>query len=74
MTCRVYSKNKFEKLVHLVGFIIRIYHNAWSLERQKRCYTVLIGSYPCFWGIYCLHLCSQLLFSSAWFWRNTAIM
>jgi len=21
-----YSKNKFEKLVHLVGFIIRIYH------------------------------------------------
>jgi len=34
----------------------------------------LIGSYPCFWGIYCLHLCSQLLFSSAWFWRNTAIM
>jgi len=25
-----YSKNKFEKLVHLVGFIIRIYHNARS--------------------------------------------
>ena len=23
------SKNKFEKLVHLVGFIIRIYHDAW---------------------------------------------
>jgi len=29
-----YSKNKFEKLVHLVGFIIRIYHDARSLERQ----------------------------------------
>ena len=29
-----YSKNKFEKLVHLVGFIIRIYHDAWSPERQ----------------------------------------
>ena len=29
-----YSKNKFEKLVHLVGFIIRIYHNAWSSECQ----------------------------------------
>ena len=29
-----YSKNKFEKLVHLVGFIIRIYHNARSPERQ----------------------------------------
>jgi len=29
-----YSKNKFEKLVHLVGFIIRIYHDARSTERQ----------------------------------------
>jgi len=30
-----YSKNEFEKLVHLDGFIIRIYHDAWSLERQN---------------------------------------
>jgi len=29
-----YSKNKFEKLVHLVGCIIRIYHDARSPERQ----------------------------------------
>ena len=29
-----YSKNKFEKLVQLVGFIIRIYRDAWSTERQ----------------------------------------
>ena len=29
-----YSKNKFEKLVHLVTFIIRIYHDAQSPERQ----------------------------------------
>jgi len=29
-----YSKNKFEKLVHLVGFIIRIYHDARSPGRQ----------------------------------------
>ena len=29
-----YSKNKLEKLVHLVGFIIRIYHDARSPERQ----------------------------------------
>jgi len=29
-----YSKNKFEKLVHLVGFIIRIYHDARSSECQ----------------------------------------
>jgi len=29
-----YSKNKFEKLVHLVGVIIRIYHDARSPELQ----------------------------------------
>jgi len=29
-----YSKNKFEKLVHLVGFIIRTDHDARSPERQ----------------------------------------
>jgi len=29
-----YSKIKFEKLGHLVGFIMRIYHDAWSPELQ----------------------------------------
>jgi len=29
-----YSKNKSENLVHLVGFIIRIYHDARPPERQ----------------------------------------
>ena len=29
-----YSKNKFEKLVHLVGFIIRIYYDTRSRGRQ----------------------------------------
>ena len=29
-----YSKNKFEKFVHLVGFIIRIYHDARSPVHQ----------------------------------------
>jgi len=33
-TCRVLFQNKFEKLVHLVGFIIRIYHDARSPEHQ----------------------------------------
>jgi len=34
-TCRIfYFKNKFEKLVHLVGFIIRIYHDVRSPEHQ----------------------------------------
>jgi len=32
---KFYSKYKFEKLVHLVGSIIRIYHDARSPERQK---------------------------------------
>jgi len=35
MNVDFYSKNKFEKLVHLVGFIIRIYHDARSSEFQK---------------------------------------
>ena len=30
-----YSKNKFKKLVHLVGFIIRIYHGVRSSECQN---------------------------------------
>ena len=30
-----YSKNKFKKLVHLVGFSIRKYHDARSPERQR---------------------------------------
>ena len=38
MNCPKYvafcSKNKFEKLIHIVGFIIRIYHYARSPERQ----------------------------------------
>ena len=33
-TCRFSSKNKFEKLVHLVGFIIRIDYDARSPERH----------------------------------------
>jgi len=30
-----YSKNEFEKLEHLVGFIIRMYQDARSTEGQK---------------------------------------
>jgi len=35
-----YSTNKFEKLVHLVGFIIWIYHDARSHERHIRLFSV----------------------------------
>ena len=34
-----YSKNKFEKLVHLIGFIIRHYHDARSPEHQTLPHT-----------------------------------
>ena len=40
-TCRALFQNKFEKLVHLVGFIIRIYHDARSPETQI--HTILLG-------------------------------
>ena len=43
-----YSNNKFEKLVHLVGFIIRFYDDARSLEREMRhmiVSTFLTGRY-----------------------------
>ena len=43
-----FSKNKFEKLVHLVGFIIRIYHDAPSTERHTLLYTQNYG----WWKIY----------------------
>jgi len=32
---KFYSKNKIEKLVHLIGFIIIIYHEARSPENQN---------------------------------------
>ena len=35
-----YSKNKLARFVHLVGFIIRIYHDARSPERQIHCINV----------------------------------
>jgi len=44
-----YSKNKFEKLVHLIGFIIRIYHDARSPERQisKTRYSAVLSYSVC---------------------------
>jgi hypothetical protein len=29
-----YKKKKNEKLVHLIGFTIEIYHDAWPYKRQ----------------------------------------
>jgi len=55
-----YSKNKFEKLMYLVGFIIRIYHNARSprvklFPPHTVCWPTvifLLGSVPCHMHIY----------------------
>ena len=52
-TCTVSFQNRFEKLVHLVGFIMRICHDAWSHERKKKI---------CFWhviGHVCLHFLNK---------------
>jgi len=64
-----YSKNKLEKLVHLVGFITRIYHDAWSPERQccllsftdpttglRAFLTLILNCFLCY-----THLCPALL-------------
>ena len=45
-----YSKNKFEGLLHLVGFIIRIYHDARSPERQNISF----------------HCCSTTIYHTEW--------
>jgi len=37
-----YSKNKFEKLVRLVSFIIRMYHDARSYDCQKICMELFV--------------------------------
>ena len=47
-----YSKNKFEKLVLLVGFIIRLYHNARSSECQI---LLLINNY-CIQALCCVRI------------------
>ena len=40
-TCRILFQNKFERLVHRVGFVIIIYHDKRSPER----YTLRIGGF-----------------------------
>jgi len=39
-----YFKNEFEKLVHLVGFITRIYHDARSAESQGRVFLSVLST------------------------------
>ena len=62
-----YSKNKFEKLVHLVGFIIRIYHVARSAERQKSTYIGHILFFILFKQRNSLEAASLYCQAQAWF-------
>jgi len=48
-TCRVYSKNKLDELLHLVGFTIRIYSDARSPERQNVFLRWLYNWLLCCW-------------------------
>jgi len=41
-TCKVLFRNKFEQLIHLGGFIIRIYHDARPSERQIRTWWMFV--------------------------------
>ena len=56
-TCRVLFQNKFEKLVHLDGFIIRIYHDARSPERQSVQLYVFVVLFQRIWNHSLYGLC-----------------
>jgi len=58
-----YSKNKFEKLVHLVGFIIRMYHDARSAERQSEIKSLFVV-YTCYLYIRCIRLVTLCTYAS----------
>ena len=72
-----YSKNKFEKSVHLVGFIIRIFHDARSPERQNniinistslfynQCISCTMGSHSTWYALTVPHL-----WMPTWRWSN----
>ena len=42
----MHGQQNIKKIVHLVGFIIRIYHDARSSECQRRGFTVGVA-YDC---------------------------
>jgi hypothetical protein len=63
-TCRVSFQNKFDKLVHLFGFIIRGFHDARSHERK----IVSVCSHQNYvpHQVQCFHCMSSLLHSREW--------
>ena len=68
-----YSKNKFEKLVHLVGFIIRNYHDARSAEHQKTsslCIKKPTIEWDRIWALICL----ILIILRDMLWHTTGIV
>jgi len=63
-----YTKNKFEKLVHQVGFIIRIYHDARTSERQIFIYLYSNRKVYCF----CRNTLKNLFFKLHYLHDNLA--
>jgi len=53
-----YSKDQFEKFVRLIGFIIRIYHDARSPERQK---SYLSLSQGCCSRVFCSRILHHVI-------------
>jgi hypothetical protein len=62
MNCFI-PKNKFEKLVLLVGFIIRTYHDARSPERQIQFFSLCSGTFYFFYCILFVALDSLFFFT-----------
>ena len=65
------SQNKFEKLVHLVGFIVRIYHDARSPERQKLVEHLrrIFGRHPFYFYFFKRFTCFYLKRSGTYLWK-----
>jgi len=67
-----HSKNKFEKLVHLVGFVIRIYHDA-----RSRCTvpwtsisSIYFKFYVLFWDLFFSTADNNLIYREFYFQCN----
>ena len=66
-----YSKNKFEKLVHLFGFIIRICHDKRSPEQQNK--ITLCGKTEFFFPCYGRSSCYFMLNTNAVLTKVTSL-
>jgi hypothetical protein len=64
-----YCKNKFEKLVHLIGFIIRIYHDSRSPDRHI--YLICWKLMTNVWKYMCNNFI--VLYDFIWKWERPSV-